>query len=41
MKSVMELVMRRKECEVWPAITSWPEDQNWNINVVGCPDFNF
>lgn len=41
MKSVMELIMRGKECEVWPAITSQPEDQNWNINVVGCPDFNF
>lgn len=41
MKSVMELVMRGKECEVWANMTSWSQDQNWHIGVVRCPDFNF
>lgn len=35
MKSVVELVMKGKEYEVWANIASWPQDQNWNLGVVG------
>lgn len=41
MKSVMELVKRRKECEMWANISSWSQDQKWNIGVVRYPAFNF
>ena len=33
--------MRGKECEGWANVTSWSQDQNWNIGIVRCPDFNF